>query len=51
MNPSNLGCGLSILMLLSSLLKAPLEVSKVSSIDLVDVVTLFHVQVGDAGLS
>ena len=50
MNPSDLGCGLSILMHLSFFLKAPLEVSKVSRIDLVDKVTLFHVQVGDAGL-
>ena len=51
MNPSDLGCGLSILVLLSPLLKAPLELSKVSRVDLIDVVTLFHVQIGDAGLS
>jgi hypothetical protein len=51
MNPSDLGCGLRILMLLPSLLKALLEVSKVSRIDLIDVVTLFHVKIGDPGLS
>lgn len=50
MNPSDLGCGLSILILLSPLLKAPLELSKVSRVDLIDVVTLFHVKIGDAGL-
>jgi hypothetical protein len=51
MYPRDLGCGLSILILLPSLLKAPLELSKVSRVDLIDVVTLFHVQIGDAGLS
>ena len=51
MNACDLGCGLSILILLSPLLKAPLELSKVSRVDLIDVVTLFHVQIGDAGLS
>ena len=50
MNPSDLGCSFSILMLLPSLLKALLEVSEVSRIDLIDVVTLFHVQVRDSGL-
>jgi hypothetical protein len=51
MYPSDLGRGLSILILFSPLLKASLELSKVSRVNLIDVVTLFHVQIGDAGLS
>ena len=51
MYPSDLGRGLSILILFSPLLKASLELSKVSRVDLIDVVALFHVEIGDAGLS
>lgn len=49
-NPSDFGCGLGIQMLLPTLLKALLKVKKVSRIDLIDVVTLFHVQIGDSSL-